>query len=366
MSEQRRTPTSSSPHSPLASHSNKSTKERPFRNLGDRTMKNPRQNTRTQRPVPEGGGGLCSFLVGGRRQTNTPDPRPPAAPPASRVPPTPHPRPVPTAQRAPARQRPEGPPGGGGRPCPPAPSPQAPGSLTPPLTRHLHLGPPPRGNLGRRPSLPAGGEGEEAERAGGGRGGARPAAGRVGGDKAHRLATRPHTPAPPRHRGRPDTHHHGCSQRSSARRPSPRQPARSPAARRGCGARGRGGARRGAGSGGQQHLSRGSGGRGPRAPNPPRPLPARGRGAAVEGRKGARPPLREGREAWQGLAGRARASGLRRGPVAAGWGCPRRGETRGAAPGRGGCGRGRACRSRLGFPLCCVGVRWALRRRRRA
>lgn len=33
--------------------------------------------------------------------------------------------------------------------------------------RHLPLGPPPRGNLGRRPSLPAGGEEAEAERPGG-------------------------------------------------------------------------------------------------------------------------------------------------------------------------------------------------------
>lgn len=97
------------------------------------------------------------------------------------------------------------------------------------------------------------------------------------GDKAHRLATRPHTPAPPRPRGRPDTHHHGCSQRSA--------PAGPPGAQRRGGAAARGG---GAGRGARRReapLARERRAWGARLT---RPSPAHARSAAVEGGGGAR------------------------------------------------------------------------------
>lgn len=124
VSEQRRTPTSSSPHSPLASHSNKSTKERPFRNLGDRTMKNPRQNTRTQRPVPEGGGGSApsSSADAGRRTPRTPGRLPPHRRPASPQHPTPTRYPPPSGLRPGSGRR--APPGEGADPALPHPAPR--------------------------------------------------------------------------------------------------------------------------------------------------------------------------------------------------------------------------------------------------
>lgn len=121
----------------------------------------------------------------------------------------------------------------GADPVSPTPSPRAPGPDASP--RHLHLGPPPKGNLGRRPSLPAWGRGGGAGR---GHGGARPAAGRVRGDKAHRLASarprRPPCPAPARLRGRPGPTI--MAARGALRPPEPR-----PGGAAACGA-GRGGA----------------------------------------------------------------------------------------------------------------------------
>lgn len=159
------------------------------------------------------------------------------------------------------------PPGGGRPPGPPQPqaSTPRPGGQTRPRSptatpRYSHLDPPPRGNLGRRQSLPAGRKEEEAAARAEDKRGPRSMRGRKAGwgrYKAHRLATsrtRPPSPYP-----RPGTHHHGCSPRSR-RRPSP--PGRPQPS-------GEAGLRAGAG---RRRFSRGSGGCGRLAPRPPLPL----------------------------------------------------------------------------------------------
>lgn len=179
----RRERTSISGHNPLPSYANDSTQELSFQNLGDTTMKSSGTEggcarSRSRRADGRTDGQAAWTLA--------------AQHPASLR--HPHGGLGPAAPGGPRR---------GPDPISPTPSPRRRGPDASP--RHLHLGPPPRGNLGRRPSLPAWGRGGGG--AGRGHGGARRAAGRVRGDKAHRLASarprRPPRPAPARLRGRP-------------------------------------------------------------------------------------------------------------------------------------------------------------------
>lgn len=162
------------------------------------------------------------------------------------------------------------PPGGSLPPRPPQPQASTPphGGQTRPRSpsatpRYSHLDPPPRGNLGRRQSLPAGRKEAKAAARAEDKRGPRPARERKAGwgrDKAHRLATgRRRPPSPYPRPGRLGTHHHGCSPRSR-RRPSP--PGRPQPS-------GEAGLRAGAG---RRRLSRGSGGCGRLAPRRPLPL----------------------------------------------------------------------------------------------
>lgn len=154
---------SGSIHSPLSSCSSKSTEELPFQNLGDRRMKNSRQNTGAHRDWFQREAVLFPHQQTPAHRTLTV----PRVPPATHSGPSPGRPPVGEAA------------GGGGQPCPP---PQAPGSLTPPrgtytsvllreeiwaVVRAFLLGAKRR----RRRSGPGVG----------GRGGARPAAGAGGG-----------------------------------------------------------------------------------------------------------------------------------------------------------------------------------------